>query len=126
MPPSRDTSPISQGSRYSIFSSEPADWGTRKTMGTVSRVSTEQGRKDMINKMASERVRKLLAEAAELPVEERATLVRDLARTLPEGYDAENPEIDYAELDRRMTSVRDGSATLVPWEEARKQLLAGG
>jgi putative addiction module component (TIGR02574 family) len=76
--------------------------------------------------MASERVRKLLAEAAELPVEERATLVRDLARTLPEEYSADDPEIDYAELDRRMTSVRDGSATLVPWEEARKQLLAGG
>jgi hypothetical protein len=29
------------------------------------------------------------------------------------------------DLDRRMESVRDGSAMLLPWEEARKQLLGG-
>ncbi|MGH7280868.1 MAG: addiction module protein [Polyangiaceae bacterium] len=78
----------------------------------------------MITKMASERVRKILAEAAELPVDERATLVRDLARTLPDAYDADDPEVDYSELDRRMASVRSGSATLVPWEEARKELIS--
>jgi len=38
--------------------------------------------------MSTERVRKLLAEAAELPTEERAKLVHELARTLPEGYES--------------------------------------
>ncbi len=76
--------------------------------------------------MSSERVRKLLAEAAALPTEERAELVHELARTLPEEYSGDEPDVDYDELDRRMESVRDGTATLVPWEEARKQLLSGG
>jgi len=75
--------------------------------------------------MATERVRKLLAEAAELPTEERAELVTELARTLPEDYEADELDIDYEELERRLESVRDGTATLVPWEEARKALLAG-
>jgi hypothetical protein len=37
----------------------------------------------MIKYMSSERVRKLLAEAAELPTDERVELVRGIARTLP-------------------------------------------
>ena len=77
----------------------------------------------MIQSMPTERVRKLLAEAAGLPEEERAELVNELARTLPEEY---AHSVDYDELDCRMQSVRDGTATLVPWEEARKQLLPDG
>ena len=52
--------------------------------------------------MSTERVRKLLAEAAELPTEERAELVHELARTLPEAYDGDELDVDYDELDRRM------------------------
>src|ERR1017187_5507253 len=33
-------------------------------------------------------------------------------------------DLDYEELDRRMRSVRDGTATLVPWDKARKELLS--
>ena len=79
----------------------------------------------MMKSMSTERMRKLLAEAAQLPTEERAELVHELARTLPEAYDGDELDVDYDELDRRMESVRDGSAMLVPWEEARKQLLGG-
>jgi putative addiction module component (TIGR02574 family) len=75
--------------------------------------------------MSTERMRKLLAEAAQLPTEERAELVHELARTLPEAYDGDELDVDYDDLDRRMESVHDGSAMLVPWEEARKQLLGG-
>jgi putative addiction module component (TIGR02574 family) len=76
--------------------------------------------------VATDRVRKLLALAAELPTEERAELVHELARTLPETYDADDLDLDYEELDRRMESVREGMATLVPWEQARKELLSNG
>jgi putative addiction module component (TIGR02574 family) len=72
----------------------------------------------------TERVRKLLAQAAALPDEERAELVHELARTLPEAYDGNEQDVDYDELDRRMQSVKDGTAELVPWEEARKELLS--
>jgi putative addiction module component (TIGR02574 family) len=74
--------------------------------------------------MASERVRKFLAEAAALPAEERAEIVDELARTLPEAYDGSDLDVDYEELDRRLEAVRAGRATPIPWEEARKQLLS--
>jgi len=77
----------------------------------------------MILSMASTQVRKLLAEAAQLPTEERRELVDELAQTLPEQYDGDDLGLDYEDLDRRMESVRNGTAVLVPWEEARKQLL---
>jgi hypothetical protein len=73
--------------------------------------------------MGSERVRKLLVEAAELPTAERAELVHELVRTLPRGEESDEFDVDYDELDCRMESVRNGSAVLVPWEEARKDLL---
>ena len=72
--------------------------------------------------MPSDRVRKLLAEAAELPTEERADLVNELARTLPDSYEVDDLDIDYDELDRRMEQISQGEAVLVPWDEVRKQL----
>jgi hypothetical protein len=75
--------------------------------------------------MPSERVRKLLAEAADLPTEERAELVDELARTLPESYEQDELDLDYGELDKRMEAVRRGTAVLIPWDEARRQILPG-
>ena len=75
--------------------------------------------------MPSERVRKLLAEAAELPTEERAELVDELARTLPESYEQDELDLDYDELDKRKEAVRRGTAVLIPWDEARRQILPG-
>lgn len=72
--------------------------------------------------MPSERVRKLLAEAAELPTEDRAELVNELARTLPQSDDGDDLDVDYDELDRRMEQIRQGKGVLVPWDEVRKQL----
>jgi putative addiction module component (TIGR02574 family) len=75
--------------------------------------------------MPTDRVRKLIAEATELPTEERAELLHALARTMPEDFDTDDLDLDDAELDRRMAEVRDGTATLVPWEEARAELRRG-
>lgn len=71
----------------------------------------------------SERVRKRLVEAAALPDEERVELVNELARTLSAEHGEDEDALDYEELDHRMESVRSGTAMLVPWEIARKQLL---
>ena len=48
--------------------------------------------------MSSERVRKLLAEAAKLPVNERAELVEELVRTLPEVFEQDELNFDEASL----------------------------
>jgi len=74
--------------------------------------------------MPSDRVRKLLAEAAALPTEERAELVDELAKTLPETYEQDEHDLDYDELDRRIEAVRSGTAVVIPWDEARRQILS--
>jgi hypothetical protein len=44
---------------------------------------------------------------------------------LPEQTEVDDSDVEYDELDRRMESVRNGTAVLAPWEERRKQLLGG-
>jgi putative addiction module component (TIGR02574 family) len=70
----------------------------------------------------SERVRKLLAEASELPTEERVELVDELARTLPDDYDEDDLDVDYAKLDRRRQEVEDGTVAPVAWERVSEKL----
>jgi putative addiction module component (TIGR02574 family) len=65
----------------------------------------------------SPRVKKLLAEAAQLPLDEREELAEELLLTLPDD------EIDYEELDRRHAEVQAGTAKLISYEEARKILF---
>lgn len=74
--------------------------------------------------MPSDPVRKFLAEAAELPTEERAQLVNELARALPGSYEPDDLDLDDDELDRRMEEVRQGKAVSMPWDEVRKQLVS--
>jgi hypothetical protein len=88
------------------------------------RRSTDGADESILLAMPSERVRKLLAEAAELLSEERAELVDELTRTLPERYEQDEHDLDYDELDRRMEAVRRGTAAVIPWDEARRQILS--
>ncbi|HMJ52967.1 MAG TPA: addiction module protein [Polyangiaceae bacterium] len=88
------------------------------------RRSTDEADESILWTMPSDRVRKLLAEAAELPNEERAELVDELAKTLPETYEQDDHDLDYDDLDRRMEAVRRGTAVVIPWDEARKQILS--
>lgn len=75
------------------------------------------------------RVRKLLAEAAELPADERQELVDELARMLPESDPGDELDVDRL----RGAGSADGIRTrrlrrpyrLIGWEDARKQLRDG-
>ena len=68
----------------------------------------------------------LRAQALELTREERARLARDLLVSLDEPHD-EPEEVEaawLAEIERRIAEVDAGTATSVPWPEARERILA--
>jgi putative addiction module component (TIGR02574 family) len=69
-------------------------------------------------------VLKILAEAAQLSAGERVELVNELARTLSETDGADELNLDYDELERRVNDVRQGTAVVVSWDDVRKQLLS--
>src|SRR5262249_49750791 len=73
------------------------------------------------NSFVAERVRKLLAELTQRPLDERAELVHELARTLPEDHDGEDLDVDYDELDRRREEVENGAVTVVPWSKVQEK-----
>ena len=68
-------------------------------------------------------VDQLLSEALKLDVTQRSELV---ARLLESVADL-SEEIDHAwreEVRERMARMRSGQATLIPWEETERRLLA--
>lgn len=71
----------------------------------------------------SDAVAKLLEQAMDLPVTDR----REMARRLRESVElAEAPPDPAAEAEiaRRLQSIEDGTAELIPWEVAREQIRA--
>jgi putative addiction module component (TIGR02574 family) len=69
---------------------------------------------------------KILADALALPPAERGELAHALLRSLAED-DSDDPSTEAAwaaELERRADSVAQGTAELVPWDEARAKLRA--
>jgi putative addiction module component (TIGR02574 family) len=72
--------------------------------------------------MPSDRVAKVLKLAEELPEDERVELAREILRGLPEDVDELEDDVDRDELRRRIAAVKDGTATLIPWEQAREMI----
>lgn len=70
--------------------------------------------------MPSDRLAKVLKLAEELPQDERVELARELLRGLPEDVDELDDDLDRDELRRRIAAVQNGTATLIPWEQARE------
>ena len=66
----------------------------------------------------------LLQQALNLPPDERYQLAQKLLDSL-DGEDLlpDDPEF-RAELDRRLKSIEDGTADVVPWEQARENIRA--
>jgi putative addiction module component (TIGR02574 family) len=72
--------------------------------------------------MPSDRLAKVLKLAEELPEGERMELAREILRTLPQEVDELDDDLDREELRRRIAAVQGGTATLVPWEQAREMI----
>jgi putative addiction module component (TIGR02574 family) len=72
--------------------------------------------------MPSDRLADVRKLAKELPEDERVELARNLLRTLPEDIDELDDDLDRDELRRRIGAVQSGTATLIPWEQAREMI----
>jgi putative addiction module component (TIGR02574 family) len=66
----------------------------------------------------------LLKDALELPLEARAALIGSLLDSLDTEVDQDAEEAWREEIRRRLTEIDSGAAKLVPWDEARRRLLA--
>ena len=65
----------------------------------------------------------LLEKALRLPPKARAALIANLIESL-DGTSDEDAEVAWqAEIDRRARALDEGEVKLVPWAEARRQIL---
>ncbi len=68
-------------------------------------------------------VTELLEKALRLPPKARAALIASLIESL-DGTSDEDAEVAWqAEIDRRARALDEGEVKLVPWAEARRQIL---
>jgi putative addiction module component (TIGR02574 family) len=72
----------------------------------------------------SETATKLLEQVLALPQEDRAMIAERLNDSLSEQTDEERDPAFEAELNRRLESVADGTANIIPWEQARTEMQA--
>lgn len=68
--------------------------------------------------------RRLLAEALQLPDEERAALAGELIQSLDHEVDPDAEAAWSAEIRARLEQVDAGTATTVSWAEARRRIDA--
>ena len=68
--------------------------------------------------------KQLLAEALQLPPEERAALAGELIQSLDTEVDDEAEAAWSAEIRRRVERLEAGLAHTIPWAEARRRILA--
>ena len=66
----------------------------------------------------------LLAEALQLPAEERGALAGQLIESLDQQIDEDVEAAWSVEIQRRLHRLDDGIAKTVPWAEARRRILA--
>jgi len=67
--------------------------------------------------------RKLLDEALDLPQEARAALAASLIDSLDDDVDEGAEAAWETEIAQRVQEVREGKVEMVPWSEARRQIL---
>ncbi len=74
----------------------------------------------------SERANQLILEVLALPLEEREEVLSQLYEAemaeLPEGIHVPDEEEEHAELLRRLAMIEDGTAELVPFDDAMDRI----
>ena len=67
----------------------------------------------------------VLEKALKLPPKARAALIARLIESLDGAKDDDSEVAWQAEIDRRARDLVEGKVELVPWAEARRQILEG-
>jgi putative addiction module component (TIGR02574 family) len=67
----------------------------------------------------------VLERALKLPPKARAALIARLIESLDGARDVDSEVEWQAEIDRRARDLDEGNVELVPWTEARRQILDG-
>ncbi len=67
----------------------------------------------------------ILKEALELPESARAALAGSLIDSLDDEVDEDAEQAWSAEIARRLDELNSGSATTVPWSQARRRIFGG-
>jgi putative addiction module component (TIGR02574 family) len=65
----------------------------------------------------------LLQQALGLSPEDRIEVAEQLYQSFGDDLLPDDPEF-HAELNRRLESIENGSAVLIPWKEAREEIRA--
>lgn len=102
------TSQWTRGSRLAVRAREPEN--RCKTVGCAILLTMDP--------------KQLLAEALQLPREERAALAGELIQSLDSEVDGDAEAAWSAEIRRRIERLDAGLAKTVPWAEARRRILA--
>ncbi|QQR81080.1 MAG: addiction module protein [Deltaproteobacteria bacterium] len=67
-------------------------------------------------------VKKIVDEALQMPVEERARLAEQLISSLDLSPDF-NTEVEWQkEIQKRLDEIKDNKVTCIPWEDVRRKL----
>lgn len=66
--------------------------------------------------------KQILENALALPESDRADIAASLIRSLDDGQDDDAEALWAAEIRRRIQSVDDGSAKLIPWEDVLTEM----
>ncbi len=66
----------------------------------------------------------VLKDALALPPEARAALIGSLVDSLDTEVDQDSEEAWRVEIRQRLQEIDSGTVKLVPWDEARRRLLA--
>ena len=67
----------------------------------------------------------ILEEALKLPSNERAAVAEQLIQSLDPIQETEVEQAWQQEIQRRLTEIKKGEATTIPWEEVQNRLKHG-
>jgi len=74
--------------------------------------------------MSTSTLDSVLAEALQMPDNDRARIAEQLISSLDDSVDPDVEALWQQEIQHRLQEIRDGSVQCIPWEDMRQRLTA--